>query len=145
MNRYVINKVAAACAHQRNIWWNLGIVLLGQDGSTALDVIKANYRDDVTMCCSEMLKVWRERQTEANWNQLIDALLQVKLNRIAKDIKSSLKPPTENDYIMADTMQDMEITAIQQHDQVETNQRESNEGMWLYFNYIVYTYTYVFD
>ena len=95
MNRHVIDEIAAACAHHPDIWRTLGIELLGQGGITELDVIKANNVDNVTKCCSAMLTLWRQRQTDASWNQLIEALNQLKLNRVATEIEKLLKPPTE--------------------------------------------------
>ena len=129
LNRYVIKEVAAACAYQPDVWRDLGIELLGKDGVAELDVIKANNTDDVTKCCSKMLSLWLQQQTEASWNQLIEALEQVKLNRIAKEIKKGLKLPTE----MADTIQAKKITATQHQDQAEIKegdlQKISSNGM----------------
>ena len=124
----------AACAHRPSIWRDLGVELLGQDGVAELDMIKTNNSDSVTKCCSEMLTLWRERQTEASWNQLIEALVQVRLNRVAKEIRNGLKSPMEHEDKMADTMQTMTITPTQQpQGQVETKQsglqRKSSEGM----------------
>ena len=109
----------AACAHNPDVWRDLGIELLGQDGIAELDMIKANNSDSVTKCCSEMLTLWRQRQTTASWNQLIEALVQVKLNRVAEEIRKSLKSPKDK---MADTMQAINITPTQQQDHAETKQ-----------------------
>ena len=122
LNRHVIKEVSAACAYQPDVWRDLGIELLGKDGIAELDVIKANNSDDVTKCCSKMLSLWLQRQTEASWNQLIEALTQVKLNRIVKCIKKRLKSPTEHEDKVADTMQAMTITPTQQQDQAEIKQ-----------------------
>ena len=137
MNRHVIKKVAAACSFQPDIWRDLGIELLGDDATTELDVIKANNTDDVTKCCAKMLSLWLQRQTEASWNQLIEALEQVKLNRIAKEIKTGLQSPTELENKIVDTMETMKITPsqsqTQEQDQTKTKrsdlQRKSNNGM----------------
>ena len=137
MNRHVIKKVAAACSLQPDIWRDLGIELLGEDATTELDVIKANNADDVMKCCAKMLSLWLQQQTEASWNQLIEALVQVKLNRIAKEIKTGLKSPTEHEDKITDTIKAMKITPSQpqteEQDQVETKQgdlqRNSNNGM----------------
>ena len=120
MNRHVIKEVAAACAYRPDVWRDLGIELLGQGGIVELDVIKANNTDDVMKCCSKMLSLWLQLQIEASWNQLIEALEQVKLNRLAKEIKKALKSPTEDDIV--DTMQATKITLTQQQDQAETKQ-----------------------
>ena len=95
MNRHVVKEVVAACAHQPDVWRDLGIELLGQDGISQLDVIKVNNGNDVTKCCSEMLALWRQRQPSASWNQLIEALKQVKLNKIATGIEKLLVPSGE--------------------------------------------------
>ena len=128
MNRHVKEEVAAACAYQSDVWRDLGIELLGQGGIAELDVIKAN-NTDVMKCCSKMLSLWLQQQTEASWNQLIEALEQVKLNRLAKEIKKALKSPTEDDDKIGDTMEAMKATPTQQHDQAETKgdlQRKSS-------------------
>ena len=122
----------AACAHRPNVWRDLGIELLGQDGVAELDMVKANNSDNVTTCCSEMLTLWRQRQTGTSWNQLIEALVQVKLNQVAEEIRKGLK--SQYDDTLADAMQAMTITPTQQQDQAETKQpgdlqRKSSEGM----------------
>ena len=97
----------AACAHNHwpDVWRDLGIELLGQDGVTELDVIKANNTDSITKCCSEMLTLWRQRQTGASWNQLIGALVRVKLNRVAEEIRKDLKSTTEHEDKKAEAKQ----------------------------------------
>jgi len=85
----------AACAHHPDVWHDLGIELLGQDEISQLDVIKVNNGNYVKKCCSEMLALWRQRQPSASWNQLIEALKQVKLNRIAIELEKLLVPSGE--------------------------------------------------
>ena len=132
LNRHVVNEVVAACAHQPDIWRDLGIELLGQDGTTQLDVIKANNTDNITKCCSEMLVLWRQQQTKANWNQLMGALAQVKLNRVAKEIEKRLKAPTDQEDKVGIAMQAMKITPTQkQAQQIKQDNlhKESSKGM----------------
>ena len=133
LNRHVVSEVAAACAYHPDIWWDLGIELLGQDGRAELDIIKANHSDDVKKCCSAMLALWRQRQTNASWRHLIEALNQLKLNRIATEIEKLLKSSTEQEHEIAGTMQDLNITPIQQRDLQTTKQaslqEESSIGM----------------
>ena len=54
-----------------------------------LDTISVNNRD-VMGCCSSLFSLWLQRQPEASWKQLIDALIKTKLNRLASEIKKSL-------------------------------------------------------
>ena len=126
MNRHVVKKVAAACAYQPDVWRDLGIELLGKDGAAELDVIKAN-KTDVTNCCAMMLSLWLQQKTEATWNQLIEALIQVKLNRVAKEIENGLRSPTDK---VAEAMQAMKITPTEQQDQAEIKQCDlQSKGM----------------
>ena len=135
LNRHVVNEVAAACAYHPDIWRDLGIELLGQDGRADLDVIKANHSDKVTKCCSAMLTLWRQRQTNASWSQLIEALKQLKLNRVATEIEKLLKSFTEQEHKIAGTVpQDLKITPTQQQLDLQTAkqaslQEESSIGM----------------
>lgn len=76
------------------IWRDLGIVLMGQGCINKLDIIEVNNSGNVTQCCSAILKLWRQIQPGANWNQLIRALKQVKLNFLAITIEKSLLPST---------------------------------------------------
>ena len=48
-----------------------------------------------------MLKLWRQRQHDASWVQLIEALKRVKLFRLAKKIEEGLKPNMEQDKVAA--------------------------------------------
>ena len=116
LNRHVLPEIAAACAYQSDVWRELGIELLGQDGIAQLDVIKASNSDDVTKCCSAMLTLWRQRQTDASWNQLIVALKQLKLNRLAIEIEKLLKSPTGQGGKLAGPMQAMKVVSTQQQD-----------------------------
>lgn len=73
----------------------MGIELLGQESETALNTISAESRGSVVACCSGMFSLWLERQPEASWRQLIDALIDVKLVSLAAEIKRSLILPEQ--------------------------------------------------
>ena len=128
--KHVVNELAAACAYHPDIWYALGVELLGQDGITRLNVIKAN-NSEVTKCCSAMLMSWLQRQIHASWSQLIGALKQVKLNRVATEIEKGLKSSTEQeDDKVTDATQGMKIIPTQLHDQqTKRCSLESSEGM----------------
>ena len=65
---------------------------MGQDSVTDVNTISANNRGDVVGCCSSLFTVWLQRQPEASWKQLIDALIKIKLNMLASEIQKSLIP-----------------------------------------------------
>ena len=91
LNKFVREKVCAACAYNPDIWRDLGIVLMGQSGVPGLDIIKANNKE-VMQRCSAMFNLWYQRQPKANWNQLIRALKEVKLVSLAAEIETLLLP-----------------------------------------------------
>ena len=68
----------------------MGIELLEPEDLPALDEIQKNYPTDVGMCCTKMLQLWLERQLDATWEQLIQALKEVEMNELAKNIEQEL-------------------------------------------------------
>ena len=79
----------------------------------------------MTKCCSAMLTLWRQRQTDASWNQLIAALKQLKLNRLAIEVEKLLKSPTGQGDKLADPMQ-----AVSTHRQRKDSlQEKASRGM----------------
>ena len=72
-------------------WYDLGMQLLADDATGALDVIKADHPNDVTTCCNEVFKKWLEMQPDASWSQLVMALNKIGLNVVADDINKLIK------------------------------------------------------
>ena len=93
LNKYVRGKVCAAGA---NKWRDLGIVLMGQDAVTDLDMIRVDYPYNVKECCSRMFTEWRQRTPKASWKQLIEALKEVKLTQLASELEELLMPSVES-------------------------------------------------
>ena len=87
LNKYVRGKV---CAAGTNKWRDLGIVLMGQDAVTDLDMIRVDYPYNVKECCSRMFTEWRQRTPKASWKQLIEALKEVKLTQLASELEELL-------------------------------------------------------
>ena len=85
LDRHVRDKV---CASEPRKWEDLGKELLDDDDLPALTARTCNMNE--RQCCSEMFKIWLERQPEASWQQLITALHMVKLNRLADNIEKLL-------------------------------------------------------
>ena len=69
--------------------------MLGDKIVAELDTISADSRGSVVTCCSGMFSLWLERQPEASWKQLTDALINVKLVSLAAEIRRLLTPPKE--------------------------------------------------
>ena len=84
------------------IWKVLGIELLGQESETTLNTISADNRGSVVACCSGMFSLWLERQPEASWKQLIDALIDVELVSLAMKIKRLLIPSEQQESSQPD-------------------------------------------
>ena len=91
LNKFVRDKICAACASNPELWRDLGIELMGQESADKLDVMKVDY-GNVTERCSAMFVLWRQTQPKANWNQLIQALKNVKLDTLADEIDKMLLP-----------------------------------------------------
>ena len=68
----------------------MGIELLEPEDLPSLDEIQKNYPRDVGMCCTKMLQLWLERQPDAIWEQLIQALREVEMNELASTIVQEL-------------------------------------------------------
>ena len=97
INRHVRNHICAACDLNPGIWKDLGIELMGQDSVADLNTISANHRGNVLGCCSSLFILWLQRQPKANWKQLIDALIKIKLNQLAAEIKKPLIPSEQQE------------------------------------------------
>ena len=70
-------------------WRDLGLELV--DSNKILRVIEANNRNDVNTCCRVMFEKWLEMTPDASWNQLIIALITIKMNTAANAISKLLK------------------------------------------------------
>ena len=68
-------------------WYDIGLELLDGD-AVALDEIGIKYPNDVNKCCTEMFKKWLQCKPNADWDQLVTALSELKLNAAAENIKS---------------------------------------------------------
>ena len=84
--------ICSACDLSPVIWKDLGIELMGQDSVADINTISANNHGNVEGCCSSLFTLWLQRQPEANWKQLIDALVKIRLNLLAAQIKKLLIP-----------------------------------------------------
>ena len=84
----VLNKLVKKSATYK--WYDLGIELLEPEDIHALDEIQKNYPRDVGMCCTKMLQLWLDKQPEASWEQLLQALKEVEMNDLASNIEQEL-------------------------------------------------------
>ena len=92
MSKYVRPHVCGACCNNPEVWRDLGRELLGEEGEPDLNTIAANSHDNVIKCCSGMFSLWLERQPEASWKQLINALRNVNLESLATNVENLLTP-----------------------------------------------------
>ena len=76
-------------------WHDLGLELLEQEDEEMLNQIESNNPNDVSKCCKEMFQLWLRKYTNATWNKLIEALVQVELNNLATTIEEMLIPTKE--------------------------------------------------
>ena len=78
------------CASGTEVWFDLGIELLEQKDVAALNMIKSDATKSLSERCSEMFKLWRERQTDASWRRLIIAMRKIRMDNLATDVEKSL-------------------------------------------------------
>ena len=71
------------------MWLDLGIELLQNEDVAELQRIK-NSTSDCSLCCSEMFKLWLQREPRGSWRNLIDALKQIDQKKLACDIENLL-------------------------------------------------------
>ena len=62
------------------------------DSEAGLGTIAANSRGNVITCCSSLFKLWRQRQPNASWRQLTQALKGAGLDHLATEIEGKLEP-----------------------------------------------------
>ena len=55
-------------------WYLLGLKLLKEDQESQLDIIESNHAGDNKKCCMDMFRYWLHDNTDATWEQLIEAL-----------------------------------------------------------------------
>ena len=80
-------------------WHDLGIELLDPKDIHTLDEIQKNYPRDASTCCTKMFQLWLNRQPEASWEQLIQALRGIDLDEVAYTTVPELLSIDEGEYI----------------------------------------------
>lgn len=72
-------------------WYDFGKQLLEDEYVDKLDDIEKNHPGDKERCCTEMFRYWLEVDSEANWNNMTDALKQTGQRSVAKKVKDVLQ------------------------------------------------------
>ena len=85
LNKHVIELVATK-------WYDLGLELLETKYEGELDTIEKDSKAEGSKtCCRKMFSKWLETQSDgASWDQLIQAVKSIGLNKIASDIEQLL-------------------------------------------------------
>ena len=92
-------KLVAACAQNPVAWKDVGRELLpgsGSDVDTALNIIEVNSQGNVIKCCSSLFDQWLERDPDASWEHLIEALNIALLDKLATKIEGMLQPSADS-------------------------------------------------
>ena len=108
LERHVRDNLCAACEDNPEAWKDLGMELLpvGDDTVTTLKTISVNSRGNIIKCCSSLFSLWLDRQPEATWRQLIQALTKIKLSNLAMKIEHNFIPSSaESTNIIVPHMQ----------------------------------------
>ena len=98
LNRNVRPDLCAACEVNPQAWKDLGIELMSDSAAAALSTISVNHNGNVVSCCSSLFSLWFERQPKASWRQLIEALKNINLEKLATQIEGQLIPSVDPGY-----------------------------------------------
>ena len=71
-------------------WYDIGVELMEEKNTVALDEIRSNHSNDVSRCCTEMLKKWLRYDPDADWDKLARALYKIGLRTAAENIRSEI-------------------------------------------------------
>ena len=96
----LLNKLVKVYATAK--WYDLGVELLAEKDVQALDEIQSNYPRDASTCCTKMFQLWLDKQPEASWRQLIEALREsnIELKELANTIEQKLITIHKGNYIV---------------------------------------------
>ena len=74
-------------------WYDVGLELLDPEDENQLDMIETSKSGNPNDCCVDMLHLWLQKQPNATWNQLIEALKSpgIELCDVAAKIDGMLK------------------------------------------------------
>ena len=68
------------------------VLLPGGTGQRMLAIIMIN-NEDIESCFTEFFKQWSEREVDATWQKLIDALVVTNKRALAKELTEALTSP----------------------------------------------------
>ena len=80
------------------------------NAEATLSTIAVNARGKVTESCSTLFHTWLDRQHNASWRQLIEALKEVGLHIQAMEIENKLQPSTERMLESSTVLEGMILT-----------------------------------
>ena len=72
-------------------WYDLGLQLLDPKDSHELDTIEADTKNNSKTCCRKMFSKWLQTDELASWDKVIEALILIGLNDVARSIKQLLR------------------------------------------------------
>ena len=79
------------CAEGMDYLKELAEVLLPAGvGTTQINIIAENHHGDIKSCFTDLVNEWSQREVDATWQKLIDALKYTNKLALASDIENSL-------------------------------------------------------
>ena len=89
LNRHIRPQLCAACAVNPQALMDLGVELM-PDAVAELSIISVEHCHSVVNHCSSLFQLWLQRESNASWKQLLDALKKINLNHLATQIEGML-------------------------------------------------------
>ena len=132
LNRWVKDKI---CAEGMDYLKELAEVLLpGGVGTTQIKIITTNHPGDIKSCFTDLVNEWTQREIDATWQKLIDAVKDTNKLALANDIKNSL---LKTRPVVVPTQQEegnQQVVLATQLQQAEQMNQPSVEGMHMAFS-----------
>ena len=69
-------------------WYDLGLQLLNTEQAKKLKTIKTDHPGDSEKCCIEMFEYWLQVDSNASWDKLLRALIQIDYVMLADRIRA---------------------------------------------------------
>ena len=135
MNRWVKDRV---CEQGIDYLKELADVLLpGGYGKTQITIIAQNYPHDIKSCFTQFFTEWAEREVEATWQKLVDALKDTNKCALASYIESNLLAPEPlilpplSEEVQVDEQQMLD-TELELDELMGAYSQSDNEGIVMY-------------
>ena len=96
------------------------VLLPGGSGKALINIKAENHPGNIKSCFTDFFNEWSERELEATWQKLIDALRGTNKHTLASDIENSLlTSPVMVTAVLPQNQADQQVISVPKVQQVE--------------------------